>query len=240
MKKLILAILAVGSVATVQAQKPGSILLYGNIGLHSDRVTHDDGLPGSADITLRSTSLNFAPGVGYQFNKYFTVGLNFGIGYNKQTNDDLTNPIKEMRSRDFQIGAFFRHTQSLNKTFFLFHQVNLSYLNGNDVLQARGSGIEAKNVYNGFGLNWFPAVGINFTRCMALNFSFGGLGFGHRIWDIDNTPATRTESNFNVTFGRQFNVGISANLGGSYAKKKQHREPRHQHHIDMNDDAGDE
>lgn len=241
MKKLILAILAVGSVASVQAQKPGSVLLYGNVGVHTDREVFDSGLPGSADQAYRTTSWDFAPGVGYQFNKHFTAGLHLGISTTKSTNDDMGNVIKETRGRDLSVGLFFRHTQVLNKTFFLFNQANISYLNGNEVEQARGSGLENVDVYNGFGINWFPAVGINFTRCMALNFSFGGIGYNQRTWDLDNTPATVTNSGFAFTFGRQFNVGISANLGGTYAKKRQVREPRHRHHIDLNDDdAGSE
>lgn len=238
MKKLILAILAVGSVATVQAQKPGSILLYGNVGINTAKQTNDAGIPGAADITNRATTITFAPGVGYQFNKHFTVGAQFAITSWKQTTDAIGGI--DYSTRDLKVGAFFRHTVSLNKTFFLFHQFELSYLNGNEVTETSGpGGTRVEDIYDGFCIGWWPAVGINFTPSLALNFSLGGIDFDHRKWDFDGSPATSRESILDVNFGRQFNVGISANLGGSHAKKKHIREPRHRHHVDMNDSDED-
>jgi hypothetical protein len=50
MKKLILALLAVGTIATANAQEPRSILLYGDVGFHSDRHTdNSSSFPGAGD-----------------------------------------------------------------------------------------------------------------------------------------------------------------------------------------------
>lgn len=54
MKKLVLAILAVGSIATAQAQRAGSMLIYGNIGFEGHKSTDDAGLPGSRDVVTKA------------------------------------------------------------------------------------------------------------------------------------------------------------------------------------------
>lgn len=238
MKKLVLAILAVGSIATAQAQS-GSILVYGNVGFSSMKETNDDGIPGTPDIITKERTWEFAPGVGYQFNKHWTVGINFGIAGTKQINEtDDATPDPESTTRDLMVGPFVRMTMPINKIFSVYHQVNVSYLNGKTIYDDDVNGTpDVENTYNGFGANWFPAVGVNFTRCMALNFSFGGLGYAQRTWDNDG-PSETKESGFIFNFGRQFNIGISANLGGHHKHMKGHHEPGEdrRRHMDMSDD----
>lgn len=238
MKKFFLAILAVGAVATAQAQKPGSILIYGDAGYMADKETDDDGLPGTSDVVTKDRNWNFSPGVGYQFNRNWTAGINFGIG---MTTSETDNGIitMESRMRELDAGLFIRHTMPINKTFFVFGQINASYLNGKNTWDDGVAGTpDVENTYNGFRVNWFPAVGVNFTKCMALNFSFGGLGYEKKNWDMTG-PQEVNQSSFAVTFGRQFNLGISANLGGK--RYKGHTEPGMDHrHMDTTDDSEEE
>lgn len=237
MKKVLLAILAVGAVATAQAQKAGSILIYGNAGYSAYKETDDDGLPGTADVVNKNRMWNFSPGIGYQFNKNWTVGLNFGIGMNTETVDNGIITTED-QTRELMVGPFVRMTMPINKTFFLFNQINVSYLNGKETSDDGVAGTpDIESTYNGFGANWFPAVGVNFTKCMALNFSFGGLGYTNRKWDMTG-PQEISQSAFRFTFGRQFNFGISANLGGK--RHRGHMEPGMDHRQMDDDDSSDE
>ncbi len=239
MKKLILAVFALGTVAAAQAQKPGSILIYGGVGYQSTKTTDDDGLPGTPDVISKSRTWEFAPGVGYQFNKFLTAGINFGISGTKNITE--TGTLKpEETMRELMVGPFIRMTMPINKTFFLFHQLNLAYLNGKMIDDDGVAGTpNVENTYNGFGANWFPAVGVNFTSCLALNFSFGGLAYGQRTWDLAG-PGETKESGFDFTWGRQFNFGVSANLGGRHHRRGGHGEPGMDHrHMDTSDDEED-
>lgn len=239
MKKFFLAILAVGAVATTtQAQKAGSILVYGSAGYSADKVTDDDGLPGTADVVTRSRSWHFAPGIGYQFNKNWTVGVNFGIGMSTYTNDNGAFTTED-RMRELEVGPFVRYTTPISKTFFVFNQINLSYLNGKMMEDDGISGTpDIESTYNGFGANWFPAVGVNVTKHMAFTLDFGGLGYGRRTWDMTG-PQEISESNFNFNFGRTFRIGVQANLGGK--RHKGRSEPGMDHrYMDASDDSDDD
>ena len=212
MKKLILALFAIGAVATAQAQKAGSLLIYGSAGYGSENVTNNAGLPGATDVEERSNTWNFSPGIGYQFNNNWTVGINFSIGGNKYS-EDIPGGTEEVRVTEMAVGPFIRHTHSFNKTFFLFNQLNLSYLNDKVIFDDGVAGTpDLETVSNGFGVNWFPGVGINFRDNVALNFAFGGLGYGTTTADLPG-PGETTNSGFNFNFGQTFNIGISANIG---------------------------
>jgi hypothetical protein len=235
MKKFFLAILAVGAVATAQAQKAGSILVYGSAGYSAAKETDDDGLPGTADVVTKDRNWHFAPGIGYQFNKNWTVGINFGIGMSTMTNDNGSITTED-KMRELMVGPFVRYTTPISKTFFIFNQVNLSYLNGKMTDDDGVPGTpDIESSYNGFAANWFPAVGVNFTKCMAFTLDFGGLGYAKRTWDLTG-PQEVSESAFDFNFGRTFNIGIQANLGGK--RHRGHSEPGMDHrHMDTSDDS---
>lgn len=211
MKRIILAVFAIAataSVATAQAQKPGSILVYGNLNFNSLKV-------GSADAL---NSWNIAPGVGYQFNKNMTAGLAFRV-----SQFDIDPVTKET---GVGVGAFFRHHIPLNQTFFVFHQTSV----GITSRKVDVTGGPSTDAINGVRLGWFPAVGINLNKVLALNFDLGGLSIANE--KVASTNITEV----GLDFGQAFNIGISANFGGSHAKKKQTREPKIQHKIDLNDE----
>lgn len=245
MKKLILSILAVGAVASVQAQKPGSLLIFGNIGYSSDKTTDNNGLPGAQDVVTKNKTWMFNPGVGYQFNKNMTAGVLFGYNAGKTSlNQNGTTSSNE--NRDFQAGLFLRNTMALNKTFFVYNQLSASYLTGKTISD---DGIiitpNKENTYNGFRIGWFPAVGINFTHNMALNFSWGGIDYTQKTWDATNNTSSpqysltgqTKEQGFNFTWGSQFNVGVSVNMGGHHMRGHHHLEPgMERRHMDMSDD----
>ncbi|HTN46399.1 MAG TPA: hypothetical protein VL098_08645 [Flavipsychrobacter sp.] len=240
MKKLILSALALTTIATAQAQKPGSILIYGSLGVGGNTTTYDAGIPGVDDSKTKDFNMHFAPGIGYQFNKNWTVGLNFGVGLATSTNVDAD---VDVINTGIMIGPFIRHTMPINKTFFMFTQANLGYMYSMERTDYNDAAIDNPESYvNGVGIDVFPAVGINITKCIALNFSIGGLGVAstkQTFNDAHEMGETAEIRNVGVDFtlGQQFNLGVSANLGGRHGKA--HRDPgmEHRRHMDMDDDA---
>jgi len=236
MKKLILLALTVGSIATAQAQKAGSILVYGDVGIKSKSTTNDDGIVGTNNPEAIDLKLRFTPGVGYQFNDWWTVGMNFGVSYHK-TNEDKDNPSSpEYRERTLLVGPFIRMTMPLSRTFFVFHQFNIAYLDGKRTEDNPTPVSDRVWDSQGFLANIVPAIGVNVSKCIALNFSVGGLQY-LRTKETNNFDASETtRSNFGFTLGRQVNIGVSANLGGK--RHVGHREPgmEHRRHMDMDND----
>ncbi len=233
MKKLILALLAVATVGSASAQK-NSFLVYGNAGVNWAKT--DKG----AGSTDEATNWNITPGVGFQFNNHLTVGLQGGYGSMKNV---AAAPLSKITNtdREWQAGAFFRYTQNLNSTFFFWTQLDLSYVSGKESVETIVTNVagsttitDASDMYNGFQAMLMPAIGVNVHKGLALNFGFGGLGY--RTVSYDKAPTTI--NNFGVTFGQQFNFGISKNFGCNCGKSRGHREPgmEHRKHKKMTDE----
>lgn len=242
MKKLILALLAVAAVGTANAQK-NTFLVYGNAGVNWGKTDM-----GAATGTAEATNWNITPGVGYQFNNHLTVGLQGGYASAKSINDvKAVAPAGTKTTsvnREYQIGAFFRYTQPLTGIFVMWTQLDLGYLSGkqtNDVVTTAANGVAtaaptASDMYNGFAASLTPAIGINVHKGWALNFGIGGLGFRTTTWD----KAPVTTNNFMVTFGQQFNVGVSRNIGCCTHKHRGHKEPGMDHRKMKKSDDDDE
>ena len=231
MKKLILAIFAVGIAASTQAQ---GLLIYGLGGYQSVKNTQDDGLPGTPDVVTKNRGWQFMPGIGYQVNKMFAVGINFGIQGTKTINETGAGITPETRANNLQAGLFARMIMPIGEHFFLYNQLNASYLGGKTVSDDGVAGTpDIENKYKGFGVLWYPSVGVNITRCMAVTFEYGGIGYAQRKWD-NAGPSETKQSGFGITFGRGFSFGVQATLGGK--KHKGHREPGVDRRMDTSDD----
>jgi opacity protein-like surface antigen len=233
MKKLILAIIAVGAIssAQAQAQKAGSWLLYGTAGFSSGKTTENTGTPGSTDVESKQNSWNLSPGLGYQFNDNWTVGLELGIGGGKSEPGGSTSVTK---MSNFHVGPFVRYHWVLSNTFFLYDQLNVDYMSGKTKIETPGGVADVESTDKGFGIRMTPAVGINVTKCLALNFGIGGIGYSSVKTDFPGSGEEKN-SGFNISFGQQVNIGISAYFGGRH--KRATMEPGIEHrHMDSSDD----
>ncbi len=203
MKKLILALLATGAIVSANAQS-GSILLYGNAGVTS--------------ITDASKNNNFNwnvnPGIGYQFNNNWTVGLNFGFG--ETSRKDSGSTIRTTVN-NYNVGPFVRYSHSIagSNIFSFYAQLDLGYMG---TYTTSGS-LPSYNKATGFGAGLTPAISANVCHGFALNFGFGGIGFNSMKAD----GASNSTSTFNFTLGQQVNIGVSKNFGGH--KMHGHHEP---------------
>jgi len=221
MKKLILALLAVGSVATANAQEPRSILVYGNVGLHQTRLA----------TLQKNTNWNASPGVGYQFNHNWTIGGN--ISWGQDAVKDASG--SKMTTNNYGAGAFARYSQYIRRSeiFFWFAQYDFSYVGA----YTTNDGNPATNKSNGIETRLFPALGINVGRGMALNFSVGGLSYRTTKGD----QATYSVNQLDLTFGNQANFGLSKNFNCGH-KMHAHHEPGdevHRRKIDKMEDEDD-
>jgi hypothetical protein len=225
MKKLILALLAAGTITAANAQEPHSILLYGDASFSTTR----DAMLG------KQTDWHATPGVGYQFNHNWTVGLNIMWG---QHANKTANGVKTTDNL-YAVGPFARYSRYIGKseTFFWFAQGNFDYAGG----YTTSGGAETINKHNGVALEVYPALGINVGRGVCLNFSVGGVGYSTDKYSNNSNPSLNTNASntFDLSFGHQTNIGISKNFNCGH-KMHSHHEPGDEVHRRKADKMEDE
>jgi hypothetical protein len=189
MKKIILASLFFTVLAvSVNAQK-GSVLIYGNVGISTTKFEPSDN---------KQSTFSFMPGIGYQFNNNWTIGVAGGVSQNKNE-----STVGEARINSFAVGPFIRYTKTLSNSFFFFTQLDAQY---NSTTNKPSAGGEIK--YTGFDLGVTPAIGVKVYKGLALNFSFGSLGYTTEKLE----GGSNKSSNFQFSLGSQANFGVSVNL----------------------------
>lgn len=219
MKKLILALLAAGTVATANAQEPRSILLYGNLGLQTTDFPDQH----------KTTDWNVSPGVGFQFNHNWTLGLNVSWA---QSAVKQSTGIKTT-DNFYGVGPFGRYSSYIcrSEIFFWFAQLDVQYRGG----YTTNEGNPATAKHSGIYANLFPALGINVGKGLALNFAVGGLGY----WTDKRTDLPYSTNKFNFSFGQQVNFGLSKNFNCGH-KMHSHHEPGDEIHRRKMDNMEDE
>jgi hypothetical protein len=225
MKKLILALLAAGTLTTANAQEPHSILLYGDVGL-STTSTPDSS---SGTGTNKSTMWNAKIGCGYQFNHNWTLGLQVMWGQNATKNSaDIKNT-----DNLYSVGPFARYSHYIGKseTFFWYDQLDFDYQGGYHT----SGGNPATDKHSGVYVGMYPALGINVGRGLCLNFAIGGISYST---DKVN-GATYANNTFAFSFGQQANVGISKNFNCGHKMHSNH-EPGDEVHRRKADKMEDE
>src|SRR5215469_11139689 len=115
MKKLILGLLAVCSIAVAQAQT-GSWLLFGNLGFNSS----------TDELKNKTIVWSANPGIGYQFNENWTAGLNIYWGQNSTT--DSPGSSNKTTVNTGRVGPFIRYTKNFgNSIFYYYGHLDLLY-----------------------------------------------------------------------------------------------------------------
>jgi len=192
MKKLLLAAFVFAAAAFSAKAQQGSVLLYGNVGLNT---TSNKNLgDGSASKT---TSFNFSPGVGYQFSKNMTVGVELGVAAEKQA------------TPSFQAGPFLRYAWPINNTFAIYSQLGLGYLHQGEAYLGATSDVLYPTTNAFYAKLSGPVVFINVKNSFGVNIGFGSLDF------VSGKPKDgKNVSAFGLNFGNGLSVGISKNFGG--------------------------
>ncbi|MCW3120678.1 MAG: hypothetical protein JWQ38_170 [Flavipsychrobacter sp.] len=219
MKKLILALLAMGTLATANAQEPHSILLYGDATLKTERLP----------ALNKTTDWDANIGIGYQFNHNWTLGLKVMWG------QKATKSVAGVNITDnlYKVGPFARYSHYIRKseTFFWYTQMDFDYAGGYRTNDGNPATFKHTGIYVGI----YPALGINVGRGLCLNFSIGGLDYS----TDKQQSATNSDNTFNFTFGNQAHVGISKNFNTGH-KMHSHHEPGDEVHRRKADKMEDE
>ncbi len=176
-----------------------STLLYGNVSYSSNAYGG----------TTQWSNWQINPGIGYQFDDNWTAGVNLQIGGGKSIVGATTNNYNK-NSSTFA-GPFLRHTKAFTSLFAIWNQVSVMF--GSSKMTPF-TGAETR--YTGMGLYYNPAIGLNLYKGFGINFSFGGLQYATSRADV---TGAKTSADFNLTFGDQFNVGISKNFAQKRAKR---------------------
>ena len=199
MKKLFVVALAFVGLTQAANAQTGSILLYGNVGFTSNT----NGGSSLLNSTTQKGNFSINPGVGYQLNDKFTVGVEGSYDY---ADDPSNNGI----TKSYSAGAFLRHTCPLGGIFSFYSQLGLGWQG-----ESENDGVSSGKG-NGFYANVTPAIYAGIKNGFGLNFSIGGLGYS----SIKATGSgSTTGSTFGLTFGKVVNIGVSKNFGGGSKKK---------------------
>ncbi len=212
MKKIILAFLAMGTMATANAQEPHSILLYGDVNLATQKNPDES----------KTTNWDANIGVGYQFNHNWTLGIKlmWGQDATKEGNTPAIGMVPGEKNTDnlYSVGPFARYSHYIGKseTFYWYSQLDFDYQGGYHT----NEGNAATDKHTGMYLGIYPAIGANVGRGMALNFSIGGINY----MSDKNQNNTNATTGFNLTFGQMVNVGLSKSFNCGH-KMHSHHEP---------------
>jgi len=222
MKKLILAFLTVGVIATANAQEPKSILLYGNLNLNTVRDS----------VNYKTIVWNASFGVGYQLSQHWTVGGNISWGQN--ATKDTAGIHSTFNS--YSVGPFARYSQYLcgSEIFFWYAQSDVSYQGGYHTSEGNPADYKHTGVY----ADIYPAIGINVCRGLCLNFNIGGINYSTNKYTTD----VNSKNQFNFSFGNQMNIGISKNFSSGHKMTSSHEpgeeiEKRRMEKMEDEDDA---
>lgn len=210
MKKILLSALMIGAAAMSANAQANSVLVYGDLRYSATKDAGDN----------KTRMFNFNPGIGYQFNDYFTLGLTGSFGTTRtrlktQTEWDFNNT--------YSAGVFMRGTMRLNRYFVMFNQLEAGYTGGSN----GNTGTNTTNSnFNGFYASLTPAIGVIVHDGFALNFGFGGIDF--KTVKMSGVVGAKASTSFDLTWGTQFNIGVSKNI--SCGMHRRHRG----HHMMMN------
>ncbi|MDH7463925.1 outer membrane beta-barrel protein [Chitinophagaceae bacterium 26-R-25] len=187
MKKMLLAVVILASAAFSAKAQQGSVLVYGNVGLNTSKTPTNAG-DGS---TYKSTNFSIAPGVGYQFNKNWTVGGEVDFSTQKSGDAKAYNT--------FKVGPFVRYACPISDIFSIYGQLGTGY-QGQKQSDYKASGVYAYIV---------PAVAVNVKNGFALNVAIGGIEFNNM-----KPKGEKASNSFGLTFGQAVSIGVSKNFGG--------------------------
>jgi hypothetical protein len=190
MKKTVMALLTIVCLNAAVNAQTGSILLYGNLGFSANK---NGGVIDNINQQSGVGSFSFNPGIGYQFNNSWTVGVEGGYNYV----DDGTEIGKTTSA-----GAFLRYSKPLAGIFSAYAQLGIGYQG--QTVDFNGASI----TWNGFYSRITPAIYADIKNGFGLNFSVGGLEYS----SLSNNGTTR--STFGLTFGKELSIGLSKNFGG--------------------------
>ena len=177
---------AVAVAATMNAQ----VYVGGSLGFET--TSHD------GDTNSRLTLI---PEIGYNLDENWAVGIAFGYGQTKNTEEVTvggTTAEVSVTNKKFVINPYARYT------FAKFDKVNVFVDGGLEYAHYDNGGSKS----NAFGLGVRPGVAVNLNDKLSFVSHFGWLGYKYQKDDYDGAKAANTfglELDSKVSFGLYYN-----------------------------------
>lgn len=194
MKKLLFLALALPAAGAVHAQEPNSILVYGS-GYFSGFSEH--GVHG---------------GLGYQFNKNWTVGGLFSETYR----DDRYSSGPSLY-RSYSVGAFARYSSYFgdSKRFFWYGQASIGRYSNSIGRNSFDPTFPSEERRTGFDARLLGGVGVNVWRGFAVNVEPASVSLSTSQsrylggWSGPTERAATLEFGMNprIIFSKNFKIG---------------------------------
>lgn len=170
---------------------------------------------------------NFSPQIGYIFSKHLAGGIQFSYLYALQKNDFSENVniqliSSQQQQQQFVIGPFLRYyTPLTDKAGFLF-DLSLGYGLGKETQEEDNTEVTSADITT-FQASVNPTFYYFVTPSLALEASIGGLNYSdidREVNEIQNNNSFQNlnspneSTNFNVSFGSTFRIGLNYYFGG--------------------------
>ena len=223
MKKLMLTLTACGAFAAANAQHAGDVFVYGSGSYEFNNTT-------SNDVTVTKTHMgSITPGIGYQLNNNWGLGLNLGYGHG----NSAPNGVEDSKYDTYNIGGFVRYTMYSGSRFFFYDQLNIDYVHDQQKYGLQNPPTETIYNQNGFHVGLFPNLGIHITPCMAFIANIGGVEYSYLKDDQVNYKTT----DFKISFGQQVTAGVQFDFGGHHRMHGHHDMMDDTRRMDTSDDS---
>lgn len=196
MKKLLFSIAALAAFGFAQAQEgtatsgfsKGDVFVSGAVGYSSEET-----------VDLKTTEFQIVPRVGYFVSENFAIGAQLGY-ISREYPLSTEFGYVDVKNSGFQAGAFARYYSTPASAFSFFGQLSATYAS---VKTEVDGGEDFKT--NGFEFGVAPGISYFVSDHIALETTFGMLGYSSVKPDVDGAESTDTFNlNLdltNVTFG---------------------------------------
>ena len=170
MKKLLMIAAFAGAAFTSSAQfAKGDMFASGSVGYSS-----------SSQGDLKSTTMLVSPGVGYFLTSNLSLGLELGVG--SQSSENAS--VKTDNQSSMTAGVHARYYFTPANKFSFFGNMGVDYMSANDKID--------KVKTTGFGLSVSPAISYFVSDKIAMEASFGSIGYNSMKTDIAGAKAMNT------------------------------------------------
>lgn len=201
MKKILLSAVAVMAFGFANAQEAtgtkgfaeGDVFITGSVGFGSEKT-------GDA----KTSQFNISPKAGYFVTSNIAIGVQ--LGYTSATDTEVVegpfgSTTVDVDTNSFEAGAFGRYYFTPARDFSFFGQLSVGYASTKTEVE----GVDGESKSNGFNLGLAPGISYFVSEHIALEATFGLLGYNTSKPDFDGAESTDTfniGANFNdINFG---------------------------------------
>ncbi|MGQ2985107.1 outer membrane beta-barrel protein [Flavobacterium sp.] len=183
MKKLLFSLAALAAFASANAQEEegttgftkGDVFASGSLGYNSRKTGEE-----------KYTRFGVMPRVGYFVSEKIAIGAQ--LGYSSTEATYYTGmEWDERTTNSLTAGAFARYYGTPGKTFSFFGQLHVNY--NSEKTDYEGGGEDKRN---GFDIGIMPGISYFVSDHIALEATFGALGYGTSKPDADGAESTNT------------------------------------------------